>query len=98
MQVISFLSATAFFLSSFAGHSMAAPADSASAGSDETVGILIAITPYFAYNCPNNCNHKDGSSCKYYSGPSNTSAVISGKCTRLPNQPLIWITEATLEV
>lgn len=45
MQVISFLSATAFFLSSFAGHSMAAPADSASAGSDETVGILIAITP-----------------------------------------------------
>ncbi|KAG2414014.1 hypothetical protein HFD88_003205 [Aspergillus terreus] len=26
------------------------------------------------------CCHKKGSSCKYYSGPSDDSKVISGKC------------------
>ena len=32
----------------------------------------------YACNCPNNCSHKQGSSCKYYSGPSDSSPVISG--------------------
>jgi hypothetical protein len=32
-----------------------------------------------ACNCPNNCSHKQGSSCKFYSGPSDTSKVISGR-------------------
>lgn len=32
----------------------------------------------YACNCPNNCRHVSGSSCKYYSGPSDTSTVISG--------------------
>ncbi|GAB1216057.1 hypothetical protein ATERTT37_005262 [Aspergillus terreus] len=42
--------------------------------------IQIATSPYYACNCPNNCSHKEGSSCKYYSGPSDDSKVISGKC------------------
>ncbi|KAE8138980.1 hypothetical protein BDV38DRAFT_281541 [Aspergillus pseudotamarii] len=42
--------------------------------------IEIATSPYYACNCPNNCSHKKGSGCKYYSGPSDNSKVISGKC------------------
>ncbi|GFF85308.1 hypothetical protein IFM47457_06772 [Aspergillus lentulus] len=34
----------------------------------------------YACNCPNNCKHKQGSSCKYYSNPSDKSQVISGNC------------------
>ncbi|KAI1649663.1 uncharacterized protein F4817DRAFT_313390 [Daldinia loculata] len=41
---------------------------------------LIATNPDAACNCPNNCSHKDGSSCKYYAGPSDSSTVVSGKC------------------
>jgi hypothetical protein len=32
-----------------------------------------------ACNCPNNCSHKAGSSCKFYSGPSDSSPVSSGR-------------------
>ena len=32
-----------------------------------------------ACNCPNNCSHKAGSSCKYYSGPSDNSPVVKGR-------------------
>ncbi|KAI8958235.1 hypothetical protein F5Y11DRAFT_351757 [Daldinia sp. FL1419] len=35
-----------------------------------------------ACNCPNNCSHKEGSSCKYYSGPSDKSSVVHGKCRK----------------
>ncbi|KAI0843637.1 hypothetical protein F5Y06DRAFT_8113 [Hypoxylon sp. FL0890] len=45
---------------------------------------LIATTAYAACNCPNNCKHKAGSSCKYYSGPSDRSTVIKGTCAK-PN-------------
>ncbi|KAI2611689.1 uncharacterized protein GGS25DRAFT_205635 [Hypoxylon fragiforme] len=41
---------------------------------------MIATDPYYACNCPNNCKHKQGSSCKYYSGPSDKSGQISGTC------------------
>ncbi|THC89984.1 hypothetical protein EYZ11_010558 [Aspergillus tanneri] len=41
--------------------------------------MLISYADY-ACNCPNNCSHKQGSSCKYYSGPSDGSQVVSGKC------------------
>ncbi|PKX91117.1 uncharacterized protein P174DRAFT_284701 [Aspergillus novofumigatus IBT 16806] len=40
--------------------------------------IQIATSPYYACNCPNNCKHKQGSSCKYYSSSSDKSQVISG--------------------
>ncbi|KAL5358290.1 hypothetical protein BJX96DRAFT_146290, partial [Aspergillus floccosus] len=46
----------------------------------------IATSPFYACNCPNNCKHKKGSSCKYYSGPSDKSKVISGKCEWQGNQ------------
>ncbi|KAI0835444.1 hypothetical protein F5Y06DRAFT_299589 [Hypoxylon sp. FL0890] len=42
---------------------------------------LIATDPVAACNCPNNCSHGNGSSCKYYAGPSDSSSVVSGKCT-----------------
>ncbi|KAH8905246.1 hypothetical protein BR93DRAFT_970051 [Coniochaeta sp. PMI_546] len=40
----------------------------------------IATDPVSACNCPNNCSHKKGSSCRYYSGPSDSSPVDSGHC------------------
>ncbi|KAF3056580.1 hypothetical protein GL218_06569 [Daldinia childiae] len=43
---------------------------------------LIATNPDAACNCPNNCSHGDGSGCKYYAGPSDSSSVVSGKCRR----------------
>ncbi|KAG6034676.1 hypothetical protein E4U41_006461 [Claviceps citrina] len=42
--------------------------------------IMIATDPYFACNCPNNCSHKNGSSCKYYKNFSDSGPVASGKC------------------
>ncbi|KAG5984640.1 hypothetical protein E4U55_003861 [Claviceps digitariae] len=42
--------------------------------------IAIATDPYFACNCPNNCSHKYGSSCKYYKNFSDKGPVASGKC------------------
>ncbi|KAI0742582.1 hypothetical protein C8Q80DRAFT_1189495 [Daedaleopsis nitida] len=41
---------------------------------------LIATDPVSACNCPNNCSYRAGHSCKYFSGPSNTSPVLSGTC------------------
>jgi hypothetical protein len=40
--------------------------------------IVLISRAVYACNCPNNCKHKQGSSCKYYSGPSDKSKVISG--------------------
>ncbi|KAK9780272.1 hypothetical protein AB5N19_03570 [Seiridium cardinale] len=42
---------------------------------------LIATTPYYACNCPNNCKYKSGTGCRYYAGPSGKSKVLSGKCS-----------------
>ncbi|KAJ8087876.1 hypothetical protein PM082_006732 [Marasmius tenuissimus] len=42
--------------------------------------ILIATDPVSACNPPNNGDHHAGSSCKYYSGPSSNSPVITGTC------------------
>ncbi|KAK0702737.1 hypothetical protein B0H67DRAFT_595030 [Lasiosphaeris hirsuta] len=53
---------------------------------DVPVNILIATDSYFACNCPNNCSHKQGSSCKYFTGPSNNSPVAKGKCARRDGQ------------
>ncbi|OTA99820.1 hypothetical protein M426DRAFT_30206, partial [Hypoxylon sp. CI-4A] len=39
---------------------------------------LIATDADAACNCPNNCSHGNGSSCKYYAGPSDGSTVVSG--------------------
>ncbi|KAF2789878.1 hypothetical protein K505DRAFT_327945 [Melanomma pulvis-pyrius CBS 109.77] len=38
--------------------------------------VMIAPDPISACNCPNNCQHKVGSSCKFYS-QGNT---LSGEC------------------
>ncbi|KAI4867927.1 hypothetical protein F4820DRAFT_467062 [Hypoxylon rubiginosum] len=47
----------------------------------QTMGIaVIATDPVSACNCPNNCSYKAGTSCRYYSGPSDSSPVLSGKC------------------
>ncbi|KAK7211559.1 hypothetical protein V2G26_018737 [Clonostachys chloroleuca] len=49
-------------------------------GSPEANGALIATDPKSACGCPRNCNHKAGSSCKFYAGNSDKSTVVSGKC------------------
>ncbi|KAK7688255.1 hypothetical protein QCA50_008625 [Cerrena zonata] len=41
---------------------------------------LIATDAVAACNPPNNGDHKVGSSCKFFSGPSDSSPVISGTC------------------
>uniref|UniRef100_A0A0W0FYQ8 Uncharacterized protein n=1 Tax=Moniliophthora roreri TaxID=221103 RepID=A0A0W0FYQ8_MONRR len=38
----------------------------------------IATDPVSACNPPNNGDHHGGSSCKYYSGPSDSSHVVEG--------------------
>ncbi|KAG7096333.1 hypothetical protein E1B28_003777 [Marasmius oreades] len=43
-------------------------------------GVLIATDPVSACGPPNNNDHHAGSSCKFYSGPSDTSTVLSGTC------------------
>ncbi|KAK6076665.1 hypothetical protein SCUP234_07060 [Seiridium cupressi] len=48
---------------------------------DDKVAVreaLVATTPYFACNCPNNCGYKAGTGCRYYAGPSGKSKVLSG--------------------
>ncbi|KAI1661256.1 hypothetical protein F4813DRAFT_399279 [Daldinia decipiens] len=54
---------------------------------------LIASNPGAACNCPKNCSHKDGSSCKYYIGPSGSSPVVSGTC-RNQNGRLMKVSSA----
>ncbi|KAG5948130.1 hypothetical protein E4U59_003472 [Claviceps monticola] len=40
----------------------------------------IATDAYHACNCPNNCSHRSGSSCKFRGGPSGNAPVLKGKC------------------
>ncbi|KAL0065897.1 hypothetical protein AAF712_007018 [Marasmius tenuissimus] len=44
--------------------------------------VLIATDPVSACGPPRNRDHHDGSSCKYYAGPSDKSQVISGTCVK----------------
>ncbi|KAK6066487.1 hypothetical protein SCUP234_03993 [Seiridium cupressi] len=46
----------------------------------EARAALVATDAYSACNCPNNCKHARGDSCKYYSGPSDNSEVTTGHC------------------
>ncbi|CAL1712985.1 unnamed protein product [Somion occarium] len=54
----------------------------AHAQADTTIprAALIATDPVAACNPPNNGDHTTGSSCKFFSGPSDNSPVISGTC------------------
>ncbi|KAK7947031.1 uncharacterized protein PG986_011352 [Apiospora aurea] len=62
----------------FAAQTMGAALD---IGSDlDARAALIATDKYTACNCPNNCSHKAGSSCKYRKDGTNGSPTISGKC------------------
>ncbi|KAG6188071.1 hypothetical protein E4U10_005341 [Claviceps purpurea] len=54
------------------------PRDEVSARAE--MGAMIATDPYFACNCPNNCSHKEGSSCRYYKNFSDSGPVAKGKC------------------
>ncbi|KAF7594828.1 hypothetical protein BBP40_008158 [Aspergillus hancockii] len=53
---------------------------------NQVIGASVEVPRDYACNCPNNCKHKQGSGCKYYSGPSDKSNVISGKCEWQGNQ------------
>ncbi|KAG6008294.1 hypothetical protein E4U43_000183 [Claviceps pusilla] len=75
------LSAVAVF---FANQAMAAPGQDVTSLNDVSAradqGSIIATDAFFACNCPNNCSHKYGSSCKYYKNFSDSGPVASGKC------------------
>ncbi|OIW34636.1 hypothetical protein CONLIGDRAFT_626667 [Coniochaeta ligniaria NRRL 30616] len=62
----------------FAGQAFAGAVEAGNQMQERTAQI--ATDPVSACNCPNNCSHKSGSSCKYYSGPSDSSPIDSGKC------------------
>ncbi|KAI0010953.1 hypothetical protein F4779DRAFT_261306 [Xylariaceae sp. FL0662B] len=53
----------------------------------EERATLTATNAYAACNCPNNCNRKAGSSCKFYKGPSDNSGTTSGKCYKPNSNP-----------
>ncbi|KAK1215390.1 hypothetical protein PQX77_021992 [Marasmius sp. AFHP31] len=44
--------------------------------------VLIATDPVSACGPPHNKDHHEGSSCKFYAGPSDKSKVISGTCVK----------------
>ncbi|KAK8101884.1 uncharacterized protein PG998_006706 [Apiospora kogelbergensis] len=51
-------------------------------GSDlDARAVLVATDKVSACNCPNNCSHKAGSSCKYRKDGTNGSPTIKGKCS-----------------
>lgn len=61
------------------------------------------LTPFpivgYACTCPNNCDHHAGSSCKYYSGPSDNSPIIEGSKQAITNALiLVEITEPKTDV
>ncbi|KAK6855598.1 hypothetical protein PG995_007749 [Apiospora arundinis] len=68
----------------FAAQTMGAAID---IGSDlDTRAALIAPDKYNACQCPNNCSHKEGSSCKYKRDKAPGSPVISGHCAFVNGQ------------
>ncbi|KAI9720866.1 MAG: hypothetical protein M1812_002705 [Candelaria pacifica] len=62
----------------FASQTMAVPQGAAVASPN------IATNAVAACNCPNNCSHKAGDSCKYYGGSSDKTGIISGHCYGSP--------------
>ncbi|KAG5933210.1 hypothetical protein E4U60_004620 [Claviceps pazoutovae] len=52
------------------------PRDEVSARAE--MAAMIATDPYFACNCPNNCKHKEGTSCRYYKNFSDSGPVAKG--------------------
>jgi hypothetical protein len=42
------------------------------------VSWMLTFDTDFACNCPNNCSHKKGSSCKYYKNFSDSGPVAKG--------------------
>ncbi|CCE29619.1 uncharacterized protein CPUR_03466 [Claviceps purpurea 20.1] len=54
------------------------PRDEVSARAE--MAAMIATDPFFACNCPNNCKHNEGTSCRYYSNYSDSGPVSRGKC------------------
>lgn len=53
--------------------------------------ILIHVDPVAACNPPNNGDHKAGSSCEYYTGPSDNSPTIKGR----KSLPLLLLSETS---
>ncbi|KAI1394748.1 hypothetical protein F4819DRAFT_493151 [Hypoxylon fuscum] len=43
--------------------------------------VGIATDAYAACNCPNNCSHEVNSNCEFYTGNSDTSPTVTGRCT-----------------
>ncbi|KAF2821239.1 hypothetical protein CC86DRAFT_111143 [Ophiobolus disseminans] len=71
-----FTSTIVYIVLGFATQAIAAPLEA----SVDVVprGALIATSPYYACNCPNNCKYKNGTGCRFKAGPSTNSPTISG--------------------
>ncbi|KAK7992374.1 hypothetical protein PG988_001168 [Apiospora saccharicola] len=78
----SFFTTIALLMASSAMGAAVAPA-----GQVDTREINVATDPVSACNCPNNCSHKNGSSCKFWS--SDGGHQISGKC--VGNESLVCV-------
>ncbi|KAI1391655.1 uncharacterized protein F4822DRAFT_192425 [Hypoxylon trugodes] len=63
-----------------AGQVFGVAIDTSSNEARDVLGALIAPDPTSACNCPNNCSHHAGSSCKYCENPNNTCKTVSGTC------------------
>ncbi|OTA99232.1 hypothetical protein M426DRAFT_16636 [Hypoxylon sp. CI-4A] len=68
----------------FANQAMGAAVDTRAV---DPRAALIATDAFSACNCPNNCDHSAGSSCKYHAGPSDSSKTVSGKCNKPNGNP-----------
>ncbi|KAG6280185.1 hypothetical protein E4U48_008047 [Claviceps purpurea] len=83
VRVSTVLSAVAVLL---ANQAVAAPGqeitphDEVSLSARAEMAAMIATDPFFACNCPNNCKHNEGTSCRYYSNYSDSGPVSRGKC------------------
>lgn len=51
---------------------------STSLKSNDLLLIFLSVADS-ACNCPNNCNHREGTSCRFYAGPSDNSPVLKGR-------------------
>ena len=51
----------------------------------------IATDPYYACNCPNNCDREINTSCKYYENHSNTGPIVDGRCKEEGNGIMMCI-------
>ncbi|KAI0154595.1 hypothetical protein GGR57DRAFT_502342 [Xylariaceae sp. FL1272] len=44
------------------------------------IEVATAADSYSACNCPNNCKHEEGATCRYYTGVSKHSKLVNGVC------------------